>query len=199
MALKALAKTSYHHGDLANALIEAAIELVRKNGPDHLSLRAVSAAIGVSPSASYHYFTDKDALISAMGKVLFDQLADMQIAAMAKVKGSGAVAALKQFEAMGYSYFEWATTQPNLYRLVFGGFCEHNLSGDGDRAAQLLRSGLDELLTHGIIDRDVRANGELIVWSAIHGASSLAIEGLIPEETFPEIIKSIKRSLGIEI
>lgn len=197
MAVKALIKESYHHGDLENALIAAAIELVRRDGPDHLSLRAVSSAVGVSPSASYHYFADKQALVSAMGGVLFNQLADMQEKAMSKVTGKGADAALRKFEAMGYSYFEWATKQPNLYRLIFGGFCEHKLNSDGDKAAQLLRDGLDELLAHGIINKSVRANGEMIVWSAIHGASSLAIEGLIPEETFPEIIHSIERSLGI--
>jgi len=55
MAQRAAVKPSYHHGDLERALVEAAITLVRKYGPDHLSLRAVSAEVGVSPSASYHY------------------------------------------------------------------------------------------------------------------------------------------------
>ena len=79
MAQRAALKSSYHHGDLESALIEAAISLVRKYGPDHLSLRAVSAEVVVSPSASYHYFQDKDSLVSAVGEVLFEQLAEMQV------------------------------------------------------------------------------------------------------------------------
>ena len=196
MASKALVKSSYHHGDLENALIYAAIALVRKYGPDQLSLRAVSADVGVSPSASYHYFKDKDALVSAVGQVLFDQLATMQEKARAKVKGKGKNAALKKFEAMGYAYFEWATSEPNLYRLMFGGFCEHKINEE-DKAWSLLRTALDELVSQGIIEQSARAGGEVIVWSAVHGASSLAIESLMPDSAFPMILKSIERSLGV--
>ena len=68
MATRTAIKAPYHHGNLETALVDAAIDLVRKYGPDHLSLRAVSAEVGVSPSASYHHFGDKDALVSAIGK-----------------------------------------------------------------------------------------------------------------------------------
>lgn len=198
MAGKPKAKPSYHHGDLESALVAAAISLVRKYGPDQLSLRAVSADVGVSPSASYHYFKDKDALVSAVGDVLFEQLGSKQERAIAKVKGKGAPGALKKFEAMGYAYFDWATAEPNLYRLIFGGFCEHKVDEHKSKAWQLLEQSLDELLACGVIPKSVRTGGEVIVWSAVHGASSLAIEGLMPESTFPLVIKGIERSLGIE-
>lgn len=198
MVSKTAAKSSYHHGDLQAALVEAAINLVRKYGPDQLSLRAVSADVGVSPSASYHYFKDKDDLVSAVGYVLFEQLASMQEKAIAKVKGKSAEAARKKFEAMGYAYFEWATTEPNLYRLIFGGFCEHQMENDNSKAWKLLSEGLDELVAQGVMDKSARNGGEVIVWSAVHGASSLAIEGLMPESAFPLVIKSVERSLGIK-
>ena len=198
MASKATAKSTYHHGDLEAALVEAAINLVRKYGPDQLSLRAVSADVGVSPSASYHYFKDKDDLVSAVGKVLFDQLGSMQEKAIAKVKGKSAETARKRFEAMGYAYFEWATSEPNLYRLIFGGFCEHEMDNHESKAWKLLSNGLDELLNHGVIDKKSRIGGEVIVWTAVHGASSLAIEGLMPKSAYPLIIKSIERSLGMK-
>ena len=60
-------RASYHHGNLEESLIKAAIKLVRKNGPDHLSLRTAAADIGVSPSAAYHYFPDKSALLNGIG------------------------------------------------------------------------------------------------------------------------------------
>lgn len=101
MAPKAILKTSYHHGDLESALVEAAISLVRKYGPDHLSLRAVSAEVGVSPSASYHYFQDKDSLVSAVGNTLFEQLAEIQEQAISKIKGGGARGAKERFDDHG--------------------------------------------------------------------------------------------------
>jgi len=198
MARKAAMKSSYHHGDLQSALVMAAIALVRKYGPDQLSLRAVSADVGVSPSASYHYFKDKDALVSAVGDVLFDQLGSKQEKAIAKVKSKGAVAARKKFEAMGYAYFDWATSEPNLYRLIFGGFCEHTVDEHDSKAWRLLAQSLDELLAFGLITKSARVGGEVIVWSAVHGASSLSIEGLMPESTFPLVLKGIERSLGMK-
>ena len=198
MATKTATKAPYHHGNLETALVDAAITLVRKYGPDQLSLRAVSAEIGVSPSASYHHFRDKDALVSAISNVLFDRLATMQEKAIEKVNGKGAAASIKKFEEMGNAYFAWATSEPNLYRLMFGGYCEINMEEHDSKAWNLLREGLDELMAHGVIDKSARKGGEVFVWSAVHGASSLAIEGLMSPSDFPMVLKSIQRSLGIE-
>ena len=198
MATKTATKAPYHHGNLETALVDAAITLVRKYGPDQLSLRAVSAEIGVSPSASYHHFRDKDALVTAISNVLFDRLATMQGKAIAKIKGNGATASIKKFEEMGSAYFAWATSEPNLYRLMFGGYCEIIMEEHDSKAWNLLREALDELMAHGVIDKSARKGGEVIVWSAVHGASSLAIEGLMSPSDFPLVLKSIQRSLGIE-
>ena len=198
MSPRTAAKSTYHHGDLESALVQAAIALVRKYGPDQLSLRAVSSDVGVSPSASYHYFKDKDALVSAVGTVLLDQLAVMQERAVAKVKGSDAKAALMKFEAMGYAYFNWAKSEPNLYRLIFGGFCEHEMKEHEGKAWLLLNRALDELLSTGLINQSARLGGEVLVWSSVHGASSLIIENMLPEEAYPLVMTGVKRSLGIK-
>jgi hypothetical protein len=55
------------------------------------------------------------------------------------------------------------------------------------------------LLTTGVITRSARQGGEVLVWSAVHGASSLAIEGLLPESAFPLIINGVQRSLGMKV
>jgi len=199
MASRALAKSSYHHGDLESALVEAAISLVRKYGPDHLSLRAASAEVGVSPSASYHYFQDKDSLVSAIGEKLFNNLAEMQERAIEKITGSGARSARERFEALGSAYFKWALAEPNLYRLIFGGFCEHDASKNHENKAwYLLSRSLDELYAERLITKSARQAGEVVVWSAVHGASSLIIEGLMPKNSFPLVIKSVQRSLGMK-
>jgi hypothetical protein len=62
----------------------------------------------------------------------------------------------------------------------------------------LLSEGLDELVKVGLITKSARQNGEALVWSAVHGASSLIIEGLMPRQAFPEVLKGIQRSLGMK-
>jgi len=129
--------------------------------------------------------------------VLFDRLATMQEKAIANIKGTGASAAIRKFEEMGNAYFAWATSEPNLYRLMFGGYCEISMEEHDSKAWNLLRAALDELLAQGVITKSARNGGEVIVWSAVHGASSLAIEGLMSPSDFPMVLKSIQRSLGI--
>ena len=191
MKLKTASKSAYHHGDLENSLVKAAISLVQKHGPDHLSLRAVSAEVGVSPSASYHHFSDKTALVSAVGKVLFDELAHKQEIAINKIKGNNAKSAIDKFQALGYAYFEWAFSEPNLYRLMFGGYCDLNFEHGESKAWKLLQESLDELLSYGVITKKARENGEAFVWAAVHGASSLIIEGLMPKDIYPLIIDRV--------
>jgi hypothetical protein len=122
----------------------------------------------------------------------------MQEKAISKVKGTDTKAALKKFEALGQAYFEWAMAEPNLYRLVFGGFCEHTMSDDHGKAWHLLESSLDDLLVHGLISKAARTGGEVVVWSAVHGASSLIIENLMPADAYPLVMAGVKRSLGIK-
>ncbi|MBT5183074.1 MAG: helix-turn-helix transcriptional regulator, partial [Actinobacteria bacterium] len=84
------AKRAYHHGDLSEALIEQAVASVDAVGAEHVSLRAVAAAVGVSPSAAYHHFADKEALmeaVSARGFVQLDQFILCQVSVNSDVEG----------------------------------------------------------------------------------------------------------------
>ena len=195
-------RTSYHHGNLEQALIFAATEMIRESGVEHISLRAVAAQVGVSPSAAYHYFPDKDALISGVGEALFDQLADRQQAAIALLTSKGAVAARARFRALGRSYFEWGRNETNLFRLMFGVFCsldpnevEHRRVES--RAWQLLHNCLNDLAQTGAMNSALRPYGEILAWSVVHGATSLIVEGHLPEEAFEAVLDGLELSLGI--
>jgi AcrR family transcriptional regulator len=191
---KSAPRDSYHHGDLEAALLEAAINLVRANGPDHLSLRAVAEQVGVSPSAVYHYFPDKDSLISEVGDRLFVNMAQMQREALGQIPGSSARAAKLRYRELGRTYFRWANAEPNLFRLMFGGFCKIEKSGahEGEEAFIMLSKCLDDLLATGVITPQMRRYGELISWSAVQGASTLIIEGIIPEAAFEELLDGLE-------
>lgn len=196
------ARTNYHHGNLETALIAAATEMIRESGVEHISLRAVAAQVGVSPSAAYHYFPDKDALISGVGEALFDLLADRQEEAVAKFPGDGAKAALARFRALGRGYFEWGLAESNLFRLMFGVFCSLDqaqtlAARDESRAWKLLQESLDELSSLGVVNPALRPYGEILAWSAVHGATSLIIEGHLPESAFDSVLDALEISLGV--
>ena len=194
---KVASRKSYHHGDLEAALIEAAIELVRKNGPDHLSLRAAADRVGVSPSAVYHYFLDKDSLITAVGQKLFIDLAKMQKEALAQIPGKSARAAKLRYRELGRTYFQWAHKEPNLFRLMFGGFCKLDSqdSHKNKEAFLMLTNCLDDLLATGGITLEMRRYGELLSWSGVHGASYLIIEEHLPVEAFEGILDALELAM----
>ncbi len=193
---------TYHHGNLEAALIAAATAMVRANGAEHLSLRAVAAEVGVSPSAAYHYYPDKDSLISGVGQELFERLADLQEAALAQFPGKTAKAARARFRALGRAYFDWANSEPNLFRLMFGGFCsidfaEAQIKRQESRAWNLLCSCLDDLQECGEIKKNIRPYGEILSWSAVHGATALIVEGHLPAASFESVLDGLELSLGI--
>ena len=191
-------RASYHHGNLEESLIKAAIKLVRKNGPDHLSLRTAASDIGVSPSAAYHYFPDKSALLDGIGDYLFADLANMQEEALSKIKGNSARAAKARFRALGEIYFKWAMKEPNLFRLMFGGFCSIEDTEPAESPAyKLLSKTLDELVTSGAMSKSMRPYGEIISWSSVHGATTLIVEGHMPSDAFDSLLDGIQMSLGM--
>jgi AcrR family transcriptional regulator len=192
-------RKSYHHGDLEAALISTAIRLIKKNGPANLSLREVANEVGVSPSAAYHYFPDKDSLVSAIGDRLFADLAIMEEAAVRAISGSSAVAAKKRMRAIGRAYFLWAKKQPHLFRLMFGGFCKIEGKGgyEGQPAFQILTSALDDLVATGAMPKSARKGGELLAWSSVQGATNLIIEGHLPEEAFEMVLDGLEKGLSI--
>jgi AcrR family transcriptional regulator len=199
MARSAVARKTYHHGDLEAALISSALAQIKKNGPGHLSLREVASEIGVSPSAAYHYFPDKDSLISAIAENLFADLAKLEEEAVSAITGNSAIAAKKRMRAIGIAYYKWAKKQPHSFQLMFGGFCKvDRMNGLEDMSAyQLLTKTLDDLVATGAMPKSARKGGELLVWASIHGATNLIIDGHLPEEAIDLILDGVERGLSI--
>jgi len=197
----AKARAQYHHGDLESALILTARKLTKRNGVEHLSLRQVAQEIGVSPSAAYHYFPDRDSLLGALGFTLFEELADYQERELAKISGSGIKAARERFRTLGRTYFEWAVREPHLFNLMFSDFCLIESASqqprEESRAFINLTRALDELLTSGAIDKKMRPYGELLSWSTVHGATSLIVAGHLETENFDAVLDGLEIALGI--
>jgi AcrR family transcriptional regulator len=200
-------RDTYHHGDLPNALADAATEMARAGGPDAVVLRAAARAAGVSAAAAYRHFADHDELLNVVRLRAIDELAD----AMRRSLNAGAPLsdpaeeATRRLRALGRAYIEFALTDPGLFRTAFcrpekplneGAPHEraphdgaHEVAGTGALPPQLtqrmtsrgpyaLLSGvLDELVSCGVLEAGRRQGAEIPAWAVVHGLATLLVDG----------------------
>ncbi len=175
-------KRSYHHGDLAAALLEAARAVVAESGWEAVSLRGVARTVGVSANASYRHFSDKAALLHAVAEVGFRELAERMLLVQSRAKGRGRAAAVAHFEATGRAYFEYALDNPEMFRLMFGPLGMDHSDQDPEETTpyNILGEALDRLVDAGVCSIQSRPGAELLVWTAVHGLCGLALGGAMP-------------------
>ena len=188
---------TYHHGNLKESLVTTALEMLGTEGLEVITLRELASRLGTSRSAIYRHFKGKDDLMRAVileGFMKLDQ-------AIAPFFDHSEMPLLERFHAMGLSYIHFATTNPNLYRLLFG----PDMSQEREAVCQEERPDLHKLLNnradeqiiaaepddafHRLVKIIVEAQtkelfkeGDPIllattIWSLLHGLSMLAIDG----------------------
>lgn len=109
-------KKSYHHGDLGESLVRAAMAQAAAEGVDSLTMRAVAQRIGVTPAAAYHHFASKEQLLAACAERAFGEL----LARFEIVLARPFASALDRFEAVGRAYVAHAVAHPAHFRILFG-------------------------------------------------------------------------------
>jgi AcrR family transcriptional regulator len=165
----AKAAGAYHHGDLRAAVIAAGLERLQGGDDGELGLRALARDVGVSATALYRHFPDKEALLDALADEGLRRLGALQ--AQAWLKAGGGIAG---FKATGAAYVRFAHDEPALFRLSFTRqMPDRKEGGDGGEVAyNLLRAGVGEALP-GVKDPDVAA---LHAWSLVHGLAMLILD-----------------------
>lgn len=165
----AKAAGAYHHGDLRAAVIAAGLERLQGGDGGELGLRALARDVGVSATALYRHFPDKEALLDALADEGLRRLGALQ--AQAWLKAGGGIAG---FKATGAAYVRFAHDEPALFRLSFTRqMPDRKEGGDGGEVAyNLLRAGVGEALP-GVKDPDVAA---LHAWSLVHGLAMLILD-----------------------
>ena len=173
-------RTTYRHGDLRRALLTAGYAAAREGGPDAVVLREATRRAGVTPSAAYRHFADRRALLAAVCDAAQAALAD----AIEDEQDAAADDAVARFLAVGTGYVRFARQEPGLFRTAFsvpddlGGRGDEVRAGRGGRTPfQLLTDALDRLVDAGSLRKEQRAGAEFLAWSAVHGLSTLAIDG----------------------
>ncbi|MHB8533431.1 MAG: TetR/AcrR family transcriptional regulator, partial [Solirubrobacteraceae bacterium] len=109
---------SYHHGNLAEALVDAALELARAGGPDAIVVREASRRVGVSHNAAYRHFPDRESLLAAVAGRCMERLAALMQLLIGEIAPSDTslAAARARLRATGRAYVEFAIAEPGLFR-----------------------------------------------------------------------------------
>ena len=196
----------YHHGNLKEALLRAALELIAQKGPAGFTFAEAARWAGVSPAAPYRHFRDRDELLSSIALRGFHQFE----AALARAWDGGRPDVLAALDRLGKAYLEFARNEPAYYSAMFEAGIP--LSGNaelrdaGDRAFAVLRDAAEKLcaqMPSG--QRPPALMVALHIWAVAHGIASLFGRGdaarrplpMSPEELLEAEVLIYLRGLGV--
>jgi AcrR family transcriptional regulator len=186
-------KQRYHHGDLRHALLRAAVPLLRKGGPEALTLRALARAAGVSPTAPYRHFADRAAILAAVADDGFKRLQARLLAAAqspTRILGKPQQTNRAGLQAIALAYVRFALEHPDEYRVMFAS----ELAADPAIAPPsrhelfaFLRDGIVMLQRQNLVRAGDPQIMALTAWALVHGLVMLAIDGQVHAAGAPSI------------
>jgi AcrR family transcriptional regulator len=169
-------KRPYHHGNLREALIRSGLKLIEDQGVRALTLREIGARTGVSRTAAYRHFADKDDLLSAIREAGFGLFAD----SLESAKHAAPPDFASRLTAMALAYVRFAAHHPAYYEVMFGwrtSRADHaEPSEQGARAFGILEQTIREGQQAGEVRSGDTVMLARLVWAQVHGISTLPIE-----------------------
>lgn len=190
-------RKAYHVGNLEEQLINKAKIMLEEVGPNKLSIRAVAEQLGISATAVYYHFSNKDELLSQLAADGFKQLEH-------ELKTSLIDVAFQQrLLKVSKAYLNFAVTHPAMYQLMFGSQLvdidnnAHFFSAR-KKAYQVLENCIADVIGKDVESKEVRS-AALAGWSYTHGLASLVIHDIltVPEQYTNDILVE-KTLLGLE-
>jgi AcrR family transcriptional regulator len=167
-------RRGYHHGNLREALIGAALDLIAEKGPFGFTFAEAARAAGVSPAAPYRHYRDRDELLAEVARRGFELFA----AELARAWNDGRPTPLAAFSAVGRAYLAFARAEPAYYSAMFEAGVPPAAHGELREASELafgvLRQAA-EALTAGL-PKESRPPALMValhIWSLSHGVASL--------------------------
>lgn len=183
-------RATYHHGALRAALVEAGIVLAREGGPDRVVLREVARAAGVSHSAAYRHFADREALLAEVSRH-----ARAELAAEMRERVARADDPRMRLYAVGTAYIDFALTRTGLFRTAFGAHATAPPE-PADDPHRVLSQVLNEAAAAGLMDPELRPGAEIAAWAAVHGLADLLLDGSL-SATGSELDFAVSQVLGL--
>lgn len=186
---------AYRHGDLRNALLDAAAGLVQERGGADFSLREIATRVGVSHAATYRHFDSREALVAALAARGFKAMRARFEAAMAAstewptsaiasppvaaTASQPAVALAARIERLGLAYFEAVRTDPGTYRVMFAPLAviDPECGPAAEACLDILVTAFAQAQTAGLARSDLPPNALAVAaWSSLHGLGMLVID-----------------------
>lgn len=200
-------RSTYRHGDLRRALLEAGIELARTGGPEAVVLREATRRAGVAPNAAYRHFASREALLQAVRAASLQAVAAAMEAELATLPRKLAPADLARasVRAVGTGYLRFAQAETGLFRTAFAasdkmlqGTPELSTAGPGGlNPFELLGAALDKLVEAGVMPAKRRPGAEFLAWSAVHGLAMLVVDGPLRNALGPQMQQVGQRLLDM--
>lgn len=196
----------YHHGNLKEALVRAALELIAEKGPAGFTFADAARWAGVSPAAPYRHYRDRDALLADVARRGFEAFA----AALAKAWRDGGPDVLAAFDRLGRAYLDFAKREPAYYSAMFEAGvpidADPQLREAGEQAFGVLRNAAEKLVA--LMPAKGRPPALMValhIWSMTHGIASLFGRGdaarrsvpMPPEELLEAAFLIYLRGLGV--
>jgi len=200
------AARGYHHGNLKEALVRAALELIAEKGPAGFTFADAARWAGVSPAAPYRHFRDRDALLADIARRGFELFA----AALAKGWDEGKPDVMTAFDRLGKIYLEFAKREPAYYSAMFEAGVpldtDRELRETSENAFAVLRAAAEKLVM--LMPPQGRPPALMValhVWAMTHGIASLFGRGdaarrtlpMQPEELLEAAVLIYLRGLGL--
>jgi AcrR family transcriptional regulator len=196
----------YHHGNLKEALVRAALELIAEKGPAGFTFADAARWAGVSPAAPYRHFRDRDELLADVARRGFEQFSE----ALAKAWDEGRPDVMGAFDRLGKSYLDFAKRLPAYYSAMFEAGVpldtDVQLREASENAFAVLRAAAEKLVAMmPAKGRPPALMVALHIWSMTHGIASLFARGdaarralpMPPEELLEAAVLIYFRGLGL--
>ncbi|HTT82087.1 MAG TPA: TetR/AcrR family transcriptional regulator [Rhizomicrobium sp.] len=200
------APRGYHHGNLKEALLRAALELIAQKGPAGFTFAEAARWAGVSPAAPYRHFRDRDELLANIALRGFRQFEGV----LARAWNDGSPDVFVAFDRLGKAYLDFARTEPAYYSAMFEAgiplATNSELREAGDRAFAVLRAAAEALCSQTPArTRPPALMVALHIWAITHGIASLFGRGdearrtlpMSPEELLEAEVLVYLRGLGL--
>jgi AcrR family transcriptional regulator len=193
---------TYHHGDLRDALVQAALGEVERGGPEAISISALAKKLGVSQPAPYKHFADRETLLVAVTAEAFRQFSAMLRASIVEPSKRSKLSRFAQLT------LDFGLRRNGVYRLMFASRVMACAPKDSElhSAAMETFDLLLEALEAPAIEF-LRERSALKIWASLHGVVMLAEQGLLTgevahisrEELVEEIVDQTKLALSVAI
>lgn len=188
-----ISRSSYHHGDLQRTLLIAAKQLIAEHGIENLSLRKLAQQVGVSRTAAYHHFNDKNDLLCAVAAEGFHQRYDFMLSSFNNTN----LTDKQKFEEFICEYIRYAAQNPEVYELMFGrciwkqAKCSQQLKDIAYATFQYQLKMIKHWQKVGLILEDDPLRFSQVIWGAMHGIAKLYIDGIYKDAARIEEISSM--------